>query len=285
MQLSFYIDQEEIQQQNILFRRVSLAKGRELEKDIFLRVNCLVCNLSGEMEYHYGACCKELPFCEKSMLFMSVHSNCMLKAKTDVELLIIGFGELFNLCDKFTFQSLVPIQELLKYEFEPLDIRNPLDDFLVLMETYLEDGFEVKNLFKEKLKELFILFRAYYSKEELAMFFYPLVAKSVDFKVAALTNFSYNLNLEEWAEACHYNKRAFQRYFREIFGVAPEQWVAMEKAKQIRYYLSVTGIGLKEIAERLCFDSAVHLNKFCKTWFGMSPTDLKKTLILQGHLK
>lgn len=285
MQLSFYISQEEIQQQNTLFRRVMLGKGRELEKDVFLRVNCLLFNLSGNMEYHYGECCGTRPFPENSMLFLSAHSNCMLTAKTDANLLVMGFGELYNLCDKFTFQSLTPIQELLKYELEPLDVREPLNSFLSLMERYLDDGFEVKNLFKEKLKELFIIFRAYYSKEELVMFFSPLVAKSMDFKVMALTSFAYNITLDEWAEACHYNKRAFQRYFREVFGVAPEQWVAMEKAKQIRYYLSVTGISLKEITEKLCFDSAVHLNKFCQTWFGMSPTDLKKTLILQEYIK
>ena len=285
MQLSFYIDQEKIQQQNTLFRRVLLDKGKELEKDVFLRVNCLIFNLSGEVEYHYGVCPGEHLLYAGNMLFLSAHSNCMLKAKTDTNLLVIGFGELYSLCDKFTFQSLAPVQELIKYEFEPLGIKKPLAVFLDLMGKYLDDGFKGENLFKEKLKELFIIFRAYYPREELAAFFHPLIAKSMDFKVAALVNFSYNKSLDEWADACHYNKRAFQRYFREVFGVSPEQWVAKEKAKQIRYYLSVTGIGLKEIAENLCFDSAVHLNKFCKTWFGMSPTDLKKTLILQEHLR
>lgn len=272
------------QKKGVIFKYFELPAGDTLEKDSYARNNYLIFNLEGTMKYVYNGLKPQL-FSAGNIIFLASQTNCMLTSDTKVRLLVIEFDELYSLCDKFTFQALSPIQSLLQYDFETLDIRYPLNEFLELQIEYLKDQMESEYLMEEKLKEVFIIFRAYYSKEELSMFFYPLIAKSVDFKNMVLANYRGNMRLEELAEACFYSKRVFQRRFKEIFGESPEQWILKEKSKQIRHYLSTSDISFKEIVEKLGFDSAVHLNKFCKTWFGMSPTELRQTLLLQKEIK
>jgi|GEM_PF-4467715 len=40
-------------------------------------------------------------------------------------------------------------------------------------------------------------------------------------------------------------------------------------------------VNLKELADELNFASSVHLNKFCKIWFGMTPSEVRQTFILK----
>lgn len=284
MHIIHYMNRDEGQKKGVLFKYVELPEGETLEKDSFARENYLIFNISGEMKFVYNGL-KPQVFGSGKLLFLASQANCLLIATEQVKLVVVGFEELYSLCDKFTFQALSPIQSMLRYDFETLDIRYPLNEFLELQIEYLRDRVCTDSLYEEKLKELFIIFRAYYSKEELSMFFYPLIAKSVDFKNMVLSNYKGNMRLEELAELCFYSKRVFQRRFKEVFGESPEQWILKEKAKQIRYYLSTSNISFKEVVEKLGFDSAVHLNKFCKTWFGMSPTDLRQTLVLQKEIK
>ena len=42
---------------------------------------------------------------------------------------------------------------------------------------------------------------------------------------------------------------------------------------------------LKELADELNFASSVHLNKFCKIWFGMTPSEVRQTFILKKNLR
>lgn len=280
MYITYYMKDGSDRKKGSMFKYFEFPAKEVLEKDSFEKCNYLIFNLEGEIKYIYnGSIHRELHTGE--IMFLGIQANCMLTLETEAKLLILGFDELYSLCDKFTFQALSPIQSMLKYEFDTLDIRYPMDDFLKLQIEYISNHRFDSYLFDDKLKELFIIFRAYYSKEELFMFFYPIIAKSMDFKNMVLANYRNDMRLEELAEVCLMSKRAFQRHFKEIFGETCEQWILREKSKQVRYYLSVTDCSFKEIIDKLGFDSSVHLNKFCKTWFGMSPTDLKKTLNIQ----
>lgn len=65
---------------------------------------------------------------------------------------------------------------------EPLEIRDRLCKFLELLVCYLEDGANCIHFHEIKLKELFWNIRFYYSRQELANFFYMIIGRSQDFK-------------------------------------------------------------------------------------------------------
>lgn len=284
MDITCCFDKENLLQKKASFSYLELPAEEVIEKDSFLRRNFLVFNLQGRMECIFnGIAAGELS--ENKMIFLAASSNCRLSVKEPVQLLLVGFNEFPSSCDKFIFQALCPIQETLQYEFNILDIRYSLNCFFFLQKEYMASFLLKTDLFEEKLKELFILLRAYYLKEELAMFFYEIIGKNIDFKNNILINFKYGMCLEELAEMSHCSVRVFQRRFKEVFGESLERWILREKSKLIRHYLSVSDLSFKEIIDRLGFDSAVHLNKFCKTWFGMSPTQLRKTMMLQRNMK
>lgn len=246
--------------------------------------NRLMFLLDGEMEVIYGSLNPRIVGGGNVLLLTSL-TNCVCKTLTPVKIMFLDFHHLNFNCDKFVIQKLTPIFTLLKYEFQVLDIRSPLDVFIELMEEYLKIDNFAADFYAEKSKELFILLRAYYDAEELTMLFYPLLGKNMDFKKLLIDNYSRVRNASEYADLCGFSLCVFQRKFKEVFGETVYQWMQRQKAEQIKHYLMVTDISLKELSLEFNFASPAHLNKFCKIWFGMTPTELRQTYFLRKNLK
>lgn len=240
--------------------------------------------LCGEVEVIYSGS-RPQKITAGNMIFISRMTDCVVKALNGVEMIVLAFDDLTNACDKFTFQNLVPISSLLKYEFEKLDIRYPLDLFLNLMRIYIKDELPGEYLWAEKQKELFILLRTYYSSEELAMFFYPLIGKNMDFKKMVFDSYSKVKSIKEFADKSGFSPVVFQRRFKDVFGETVYQWMQRQKAEHIKHRLMTEDVNLKDLTDEFEFASPAHLNKFCKIWFGMSPSELRETLVLKRNLK
>lgn len=261
------------------------VEGEEiLLKDEFYKNNYLLFLISGEIEVVYGNL-KPRVISEGNMLLLDLLSGYVCKTRQFSEILLLKFSGLMPACDKFVFQSLAPIFTLIKYEFQELEIRPPLKLFLNLLLEY--DRLRILNseLISEKLNELIILLRAYYDSEELTMLFYPLLGKNMEFKKMITDNYPKVHSATEYAEICGYSQGVFQRKFKEVFGETVYQWMQRQKAEQIKHRLMVTDVNPKLLAEEFDFASPAHLNKFCKIWFGMTPSELRQTYLLRKNLK
>lgn len=266
------------------FCYVELEAGKELERRDFKENHYILFFLSGKVEViYFGSRPQSIE--GGNMVFLGRLADCVIKAVEPVRMVLLAFDDLANACDKITLQNLVPISSLLKYEFDKLEIRSPLDHFLELILIYLEDKISGVYLWIEKQKELFIILRTYYTSEELAMFFYPLVGKNIDFKKMVFDSYSNVGSIKEFAEKSGYSPVVFQRRFKEVFGETVYQWMQRQKAEHIKHRLMTEDVNLKELADEFEFASAAHLNKFCKIWFGMSPSELRETLLLKRNLK
>lgn len=266
------------------FRHVVWKVGEAYRQEGFRKNNHLLFLLSGDTEIVYGSRQPRI-ISGGNMILLTPLSNCVCYAKTPVELVIMEFGDLRDSCDPYIFQDLAPIYSLIKYEFRELVIREPLQVFLESVLAYLHTGLPMKDLSPEKVKELFILLRIFYDPEELVTLFYPLMGKNMDFKKMVTDNYLKGKNATEYAELCGYSLSVFQRKFKEVFGETVYQWLQRQKAEQIKHYLMTTEVNLKEIADKFEFASPAHLNKFCKIWFGMTPTELRQTYLLKKNLR
>ena len=245
--------------------------------------NNLVFILHGEMEVIYGDLYPRL-ISDGNMILLTPLSRCVCKAVSTVELIILGFGTLNHSCDKYIFQNLTPFFSLIKYEFRELEIRESLDRFLQLMQNYEQNQVPMADLASRKIQELFIILHAYYTSDELAMLFYPLLGKNMEFKKLVVDYYLHVKSAGEFAELCGYSQGVFQKKFKYVFGETVYQWMQRQKAEYIKHRLMTSEVNLKELADELNFASSVHLNKFCKIWFGMTPSEVRQTFILKKNL-
>lgn len=264
------------------FRLVELEPGKKLLEKNFDENNHLLFMLSGELEVVYGSLKPRLVH-GGQMILLSSLSNCICKTLSYSKFILLEFKYMTSGCDKYIFQNLIPIFTLIKYEFQVLDIREPLNLFLESIQVYLDKGGS-NELFVEKQRELTILLRAFYDLEELTMLFYPLLGKNMEFKRLVMDNYSKVRNAAEYAELCGFSLGVFQRKFKEVFGETVYQWMQQQKAEQIKHRLMVSDVNPKVLAEEFDFASPAHLNKFCKIWFGMTPSELRQTYLLKKNL-
>ena len=161
---------------------------------------------------------------------------------------------------------------------EPLAIKDRLCKFLELLVCYLEDGANCIHFHEIKLKELFWNIRFYYSRQELANFFYMIIGRSQDFKNKVLNNYKSCRTVKELASACDISLSAFKRQFSAEFGEAPAEWMQKQLLGEIKYKLSVTDLPLGTIADELEFSSLAHFSRFCKRCLGCSPRELRQQI-------
>lgn len=262
---------------------VEIETGVEFQRKDFDHSNHLVFILEGEVRMMYGGLRPRI-VPGGSMLFLTPLDNCVCQTLTPVHLIVFGIDSLSQSCDRLLFQNLSAVFSLLKYEFKELEIRPPLEAYLKLLRNYVEQKAITAELYTLKLRELYILFRSYYSAEELAMFFYPLLGKNMEFRKMVTDFYPQVRNACDYASLCGYSFSVFQRKFKEVFGETVYQWMQRQKAEQIKHMLMTSDISLKELAEELHFASPAHLNKFCKVWFGMTPSELRTTFLLKKNL-
>ena len=181
-----------------------------------------------------------------------------------------------SFCDRFSMQQLPEfLPEGYRYEFNLLPIRPRLQEYLHNLRHLLEDGLGCYHFHELKLRELFLLLRAYYHKEELAAFFYPLIGKNRDFKDFVYDNYLRVNSLGEFAGLAHTSIDTFKRRFKEAFGEPAYKWMTRRKAEHVYRDLALTTKSIADIAEQYHFSSIPYLTTFCKQHLGKTPQQIR----------
>ncbi|KAA5284635.1 helix-turn-helix domain-containing protein, partial [Bacteroides eggerthii] len=162
--------------------------------------------------------------------------------------------------------------------FEALPIKEPLNLFLGLLETYLQAGVSCKHLHEIKERELFIIFRTTYTKREMIRLFHPIMGKEFDFKIAVLQHRDRVQSKKEMALLLGMSNSDLQRKFIQEFGETVSAWLQKQKNRKILSRLSFDSVSIKEIVHEFGFSSAASFNKYCKSNFGCNPTELRKKI-------
>ena len=181
-----------------------------------------------------------------------------------------------TLCDRFSVQSLPRyIPEGFHYRFTLLPIRQRLAEYATGLRHCLEDGLGCVHFLEMKMQELFILLRAYYSKEELATFFYPLIGKNRDFKDFVYEHYLKVDSLNEFAALANTSVDTFKRRFKETFGEPAHKWITGRKAEHVYRDIALGILSFADIAEKYRCSSVSYLTTFCKQHLGKTPQQLR----------
>jgi AraC-like DNA-binding protein len=207
------------------------------------------------------------------MIPRSAELSC--EALRDSSMLVLSFDILQDVCDKAMIHSYRPYSTQTVYSFNPIAIRYPLNSFLDLLTAYLNGGIDCEHLHEIKQKELFIVLRRCYSKEEILSLLHPIIGIS-DFKNFILQNYQIVDHIGELADLSGMGRTAFDAKFREVFGIPPHQWILKRMAAQIQYKMMDPEVTIKDIMIEFKFNSATHFNRFCKQQFNCTPGELLK---------
>lgn len=259
------------------FKYVELDKGAifdvtdKKEKHLFLimggRVN-LGYNEFSDKEFGAG-----------EMIFLPKSADCRGEALTKCSFIVHIYDAPVRLCDKMGLNSIIDSKQQVQYEFKSLPICQTLNSYLLLLKSYLADGINCRHLHELKQKELFLVLRTHYSKEDLAQFFYPMIGTSLDFRSTVMTYYMDAKTAKQLAGYCGYSEIYFHDLFVAEFGEPPYKWMQKQKAKHIIGRLSQSNVSLKEIIDEFDFSSRSHFNKYCKRQYGDTAVKVRVNLL------
>lgn len=236
----------------------------------------LIFLLSGEAQVTCGVY-KDRLHKEGEIMLIPRNSCCFVKVKKECVIISCSFVQNIDFCNQFSFHKLAEfIPEGFVYDFTLLPIRERISEFLALLKHCLDDKLNCLHFHELMERELFIFFRAYYNKEELATFFYPLIGKDMDFKDFVLSNYLRIPNIQEFASQCNMSLATFKRRFQDAFGQPVHKWIMERKAEWVYKDILLTDKPFPEISQEYGFQSATYFSEFCKKHFGKSPQELRK---------
>ncbi len=215
------------------------------------------------------------------MLFASRDSKAYGTALSDVKYIILSFDNQFTLCDQLALEALMPFIEPLS--IHKLDIRPPLSMVLDSIVHFLHHKIKCRSLHGIKQKEIFLIFRTFYTKPEMAAFLGPILNKDIDFKSFILRHYQEVKTVEELADLCHISVRSFNRKFNEYFNDSPYSWILKQKALHVKNRLADGKTPFIEIIKEFGFSSPAHFTTYCKKHFGCSPTKLRRQLVTEAN--
>lgn len=146
-------------------------------------------------------------------------------AVTDLIILRCDFDRNMSLCNKYSIENLRQYldadKQRQKKRIKTLPIHNLLFQELKTIEAAISTKLSCIHYQRIKRDILFIMFRAFYEKEQLALFLAPLLGEDSDFKEKVLQVYSQVETAQELMEKLNMSPTVFKRKFQDSFGNTP----------------------------------------------------------------
>jgi AraC-like DNA-binding protein len=152
----------------------------------------------------------------------------------------------------------------------------PLKRFLTSLVLYLDEGASCKHFHEIKQKEMFFIFRFFYTKEEAAGLFAPIISQNLNFKNKVLSNYMEVNSVKGLAKICNYSLSSFNRNFKNNFKENPYVWLQNQKLKYITAKLADKSIPFSQIIDEFKFSSPAHFTVYCKKHLNTTPSRFRK---------
>ena len=243
-----------------------------------LECSLMVFVVEGESLIRYGA---GKPFVVPAGRFFLVEPGTLFTGHQQVPTLVMtmAFVGAPQLCNIYTLENLVRDTQGASLPVDPhftLPIRPRLREFLDLVMHCLDDGLSCAHYHELKREEFFLLVRAYYSKEELAALFRPLLGIDHDFRRQVLEVCAKGCcDIAAMAGQLNMSTATLQRKFKQTFHETAGQWLLNRKAERIVRQLKTTSLTFDQICFENGFSSPAYFSNFCKRVFGKTPTQLR----------
>lgn len=192
-------------------------------------------------------------------------------------LVLCSFTSDLKLCSRFFIQELNSfLPSSSDVHFYSIKIDDRISAFLSSLIDVLNDGLGCMHFHLLKREELFLYFRAGYSKQDLALFFSPILGDNIDFKDFVLVNYKKILDVKEFAGVANMSLSTFNRRFKETFNDTAKNWLMSRRAESIYKDVVMSDISFSELADKYSFSSSAYFSTYCKKTFGKTALELRK---------
>ena len=233
--------------------------------------------MKGRIEYKISGYAKE-EFTEGRFLFVPIGRRIYYEATEDCLLCIVRITSGLQLCSTFSVEQLYDEEK--QKEISPasvlLETNSRLWHFLDGLRDTCSDGIMCRYFFEGKIKEMFVLLRAYYSDEQLRDFFLPVLSSDTNFSERIRGNFHNYNSVNDMISDVNMTHRQFTRRFRRVFSQAPRDWMKQEKTRRIHEEICNTTKPYKQIADEFGFTNPSCLYRFCRENLGATPNELRE---------
>jgi AraC-like DNA-binding protein len=202
-----------------------------------------------------------------------------ISTNNSAKLLIIQLTDVTSLCECF------PIEKLLNFKEEGeqtgttlLEINFAVSTFVAGLTESIEQGLRCRYYLALKTKELFYLFRAYYSKEQLARFLREILYTDAHFRYFVEKSYQEVSSVREFAKLMGMKQALFEKKFKDVFNAPPYKWFIEQKTKAIHHALCHSNTPLKELSVHFGFFSKSSFSDFCKKNLGLPPGQIRKNV-------
>lgn len=250
--------------------------------NMLLEESMIVFLLQGEIQLSYGRI-NNVIVSEPHFFVLPTGSTVHIVAREASRLLSFHVRQGIQICDEFPLEKLYPgghvaVDTVIQEEsLGELRINHKISPYLSNLIDSIEGGLTCKWYFDLKIKELFYLLRAYYTKESLSLFFRPILihddAAFVDF---VWKHYRKARSVQDLAELSSYSLSTFKAKFRKTFDLSPAEWLTTQKAKNVYHELTKTDKAIKQISSDYHFSSEAHMSLFCRKKLGDTPGQIRK---------
>jgi len=213
---------------------------------------------------------------EGEMLLLPAGTVIRKLIKKGTLLIVFRVKEVIQLCDSCPIENLPSPGEDFTYNMDCLKVNEYMEEFLYTLKRNMDNGLRCSRFMAIKTEELLFILRAYYTKEELAAFFYPFLNGNARFMNFVLQNYRKVKTAAELAQLYNCSISAFDKKFYLVFGTSTYRWMKQKKINLIYHEINSTDKSLKQIAEEQKFLSLPQFNDYCKKYFGCPPGKMRK---------
>lgn len=262
--------------QNASLEIIKKKKGDVIERDLITTELLFV--IEGRFSLSYAKFL-DLEITKGKILFFPPGSHAKATMLEDAHIIICRVRGLVQLCDCLSLEKLYDeCKDTAEEVFYMLDINERIYGYIAHFVDCVEDGLRCSYYFATKMKELFFLLRAYYTKEQLAAFFSPLVSKDARFMNLMYENYRNVKRVQELADLSMYSSSGFKKQFNRVFGTSASEWLSSQKAILIFQDLHHSHLSIKELTDKYDFASVSSFSTFCVNKFGISPGKMRKNI-------
>lgn len=253
--------------------------------------NMVVFILEGRINYIFKDCPAHDGH-KGQILFIPSGSSYSYMALTHVKFLVFRIYEPITLCANYSLEKLYKKNKENRENagngndtnYEPetehfgcLEANIYLWHFLDGITDCIANGLKCRCWFEMKIKEFFLLLRAYYPKEEICDFLYPILSYNTAFSEHIRRYWKDFRTVKELAAFMHMTPKQFSIRFVAVFGKTPYKWMMEGRARIIYHEITSTDRLFKQIAIENGFASDSLFTRFCKTTFGKTPSEIRKS--------
>lgn len=213
------------------------------------------------------------------LFFIPSGSSIQIEAVTDITIIACSLDDNITLCKEFTLKQLAEIQynrpDYIDQDLAVLPISQLLRQELLVTKDTLRTGLLCYHYQRTKLNVFLLMLRGFYTKEELAILFEPLLNDDNIFQEQILHLYSKVKCVKELILLTNIPTTTFNRKFHEAFHMSAGKWLTMKKKENLRNELCASDLSINEIADKYGF-TPNYLIKFCKDHLGKTPAELRK---------